>query len=227
MFENIFTLTKDKKKTRKLKDIQLSEISMVDNPASQISFIIIKRQNGEQLNDLDELISCETFTTEQAEQIDKIMKQLGDIDSDTAEAIGVLVLAVSSDTKVAKSCEEIWPSISGIELIEIECLVSKSELNIVEQFIQKFVTKKETNEDELDVINAALETIADLDGDSINAVYNLLKIKFAKVGKLWPSFFKHIDQEYSDQEYSEQEDSEQGQEQVSKSGLKWPSISGR
>lgn len=216
-FDDLF---KGKKKTRDLKDISLNEVSYVDSPANQCQFLIIKRDSGEQLNDLDELLSCEAFTDEQAEQVDLIMKQIGDIDDDTASAIGDLLLAVTSDSEVAKYCDVgHWTSLTGIELAQLPCLVKKSELNDVEDFIQKFVTKAQMEDAELEVISKALETISDLDEASLVAVYDLLKVEFseATIKERWPSLF------------SQQQDTGQEPEPVKKdtSGSKWPSISAR
>jgi len=180
-------------------------------------FLIEKLEAGETFNDLDELISCEAFTDEQAEQIDEIMKWL-DLDDATTSAIGDLLLAVTSRQEIAKSCDAAnWPSITGIELAELPCLIHKSELNQVEEFIQRLVTKAEMDENETDIISKSLETIADLDEISLGAVYDLLRLEFSKdtITRKWPSLFSHVSSDIEDSE------------PVKKSGLRWPSISVR
>lgn len=195
---------------------------------SKLSFLIAKSEANETLNDLDELLSCEKFSDEQAEAIDGIMKQIGDIDDDTSSAIGDLLLAVTSEQTIAKSCDdddvESWPSLTGLEqdgleLLEIPCLVKKSELNQVDDFLLKFCTKAESGDDEIEVISSALETISDLDDDSLNAVHSLLKIEFSEttISKRWPSLFK----EESESESSVSADNS-SQPAKKKSGLKWP-----
>ena len=217
MFEKLF----DKKKTRNLKDIDLNEVSLVDSPANGIPFLIVKRENGIGLNDLDELISCETFSKEQAEQVDMIMKQIGDIDDETASAIGDLLLAVSSNPKVAKNCITYWPSLTGIDsTIEIPSLVKKSELNQVEIFLQKFVSKAQLDNDEIEIVSESLETISDLDKDSLDAIYDLLKMEFSEqtVTNRWPSLTGSNYDIDSALEVTEQEPVKK------KSGLKWPTM---
>lgn len=182
--------------------------------ANNCQFLITKSEAGETLNDLDELLSCENFDEQQTEQVDGIMKQLDFLDDDSASAIGDLLLAVTSEQRIAKSCDvENWESITGLEQIEIPCLVKKSELNIVDEFVQKFVTKSEMESEELEVISSALETISDLDNESLGAVHSLLKIEFSEttVTKLWPSLFKR----------NETNQAEAEQTVAKKSGLKW------
>jgi len=209
MFEKLFD--KDKE-NRKLRDIKISEISLVDKPANNCRFLIEKLEAGETFNDLDELISCEAFTDEQAEQIDEIMKWL-DLDDDTTSAIGDLLLAINSQPDIAKSCEESWPSINRQvdSVIDIPCLIKKSELNLVDVLLQSFVSKAALQSDEIEIISKALEIISDLDEISLQAVYDLLKISFSEetLTHKWPSLFKHIEVET---------------QPVKKTGLKWPSI---
>jgi len=222
MFENLFN--KDKKKTRDLKNINLNEVSFVDSPASQLPFLIVKRENGQELNDLDELISCEAFSEEQAEQVDMIMKQLGDLDDDTASAIGDLLLAVSSRPAIAKSCEAKWPSISSVEdSVNIECLAKSdsADWNVVDVFMQKFASKAQLDDEELSVVSKSLETISDMDKTSLDAIYDLLKMEFSEqtITNRWPSLtgsnYNDID---SAAEVAEQEPVKK------KSGLKWPTM---
>lgn len=189
----------------------------------KLSYLIAKSESDETLNWLDELLSCETFSSdEQAGQVDSIMKQLGDMDDDTASAIADLLLAVASEQEIAQCCDVgNWPSLTGLEQIEIPCLIEKAELNQVEQFIQKFVTKAEMEEDELGVIDSALETISALDDASLSALHSLFKIEFSEttIKKLWPSLFK--------QESSAADGLDDSPESKKKSGLKWPTISGQ
>lgn len=190
---------------------------------SKLSFLIAKSEANETLNDLDELLNCETFSDEQAEQVDGIMKQLDFLDDASASAIGDLLLAVTSEQNIAKSCDVgNWPSLTGTELIQFNlpcCLVKKQKLNDCEVFLLQFVAKAQLQKDELEVVNKALEIISDLDDDSLNAVHSLLKIEFSEttISKRWPSLFKHL---------SESEDSlsEAGESQPTKkkTGLKWP-----
>jgi len=182
------------KKHGKLKDIKPNEISYVDRPANQLEFLVVKRDSGETFNDLDELFSCESFSDEDAEIVDGIMKWL-DLDDATTSAIGDLLLAVTSNTEIAKAC--------------------MSDSSGVEEFVKDFVSKAEFADDEIEVIDNALEVISDLDDMSLQAVRDLLKINFLEdvVIKRWPSLFKHM---------SESEVGDSGQ--VRKTGLKWPSI---
>lgn len=177
-------------------------------------FLIEKREAGKPLNELDELLACEEFFDEQAEEVDEIMKQLDFLDDTAASSIGDLLLAVTNAPEIAKYCDcGHWESLTGTELIEVPCLVKKHELNKVEEFIQKFATKSEMESAELEVISNSLETISDLDDASLQAVYNLLKIEFseATITKRWPSMFKSTD-------------SQSEQSTVKKIGLKWPSL---
>lgn len=189
------------------------------NENEKCKFLIAKSEANETFNELESLIDCETFSEEQAEQVDGILKQLGDIDTDTASAIGDLLLCVTSEQAIAKSCDVgSWPSLTGLEQREIPCLVKKSELNVCEQFIQKFCTKAESEDDDIEVINKALEVISDLDDDSLNAIHSLLRIEFSEttISKRWPSLFKHL----SESESSVSEDNSPAKKK--KSGLKWP-----
>jgi len=216
MFERIFDKNK---KERGLKDIHLNEVSFVNKPASKLPFLIVKSEAGESLNDLDELLSCESFSDEDVEIVDGIMKQIGDLDDDTASAIGDLLLCVSAHPVIAKSCDvENWSSLTGIELVDIPCLIEKAELNQVEEFIQKFAAKAQLQRDELEIIDNSLQVISDMDKDSLDAVYSLLKIEFSEdvINRRWPSMFRHL---------SESESVEQPV--AKKSGLRWPSISAR
>jgi len=215
---------KDKKKTRNLQDIETNEVSLVDSPANGIPFLIVKNEAGTQLNSLEEIISCEEFDSAAVEEVDVIMKQLDFIDDDTADAISNLCLAVASNPALAKSCAEgHWPSITGIkEIVELPCLVEKSELNEVESFFQKFVS---TSEFELAIIDNALETIGDLDDTSLSAVYSLMKLdwKEADVEK-WPSISRR--EEISVEKNTDDDDNDSEDEPLTKRSL-WPSISNR
>jgi len=176
----------------------------------------VKRDSGETLNDLDELLSCESFSDEDAETVDGIVKQIGDLDDATTSAIGDLLLCVSAHPAIVKSCDVAnWPSLTGIELVEIPCLIEKSEFNQVDVLLQSFVSKAQINSDELDVIDNALSVISDLDEISLQAVTDLLKMEFSEttITKRWPSLLKHL---------SESESS--NSEPVKKSGLRWPSV---
>lgn len=190
----------------------------MEKKKSSLKYLIAKSEADETLSWLDELLNCETFSDEQAKEVDGIMKQLDFLDDDSASAIADLLLAVTSEQEIAKSCDaENWPSITGLEQVELPCLIEKAEINQVEHFIQKFATKARLQEDELEIISKSLETISDLDDDSLNAVHSLLKIEFSEttITKHWPSLFKHLGQE-AEQPVAKK-----------KSGLKWPTISGK
>jgi len=214
MFEKLFD--KKKKIPRDLNSISLNEVSFVDKPANGISFLIVKSENGEQLNPLEELVSAERFDEVEVEKVNAALTQLAFLDDDSASAVGTLVLAVATKPEVAKNCEAVWPSISGSEQVaELPCLIHKAELNQVEQFIQKFANKAGMDEAELEVVDNVLEIISDLDNDSLDAVHSLLKVEFSgEITTRWPSFFKHID-------------SSTIQEPVKNSDLLWPTVVGQ
>lgn len=180
------------KKHGKLKDIKIGEVSLVDMPANKLPFLIVKNEAGEQFSDLDELLSCEEFSDEQAEQLDEIMKWL-DLDSDTSSAIGDLLLAVNSRPEIAKVCDGNF-----------------------EEFTQSFISKAALQSDELEVINNALDVVSDLDDVSLQALTDLLRIRFSEnvITKRWPSLFKHIEVE-------------KDSEPIERRGLLWPSLSTR
>ena len=204
MFEKVFNKNKPEKKKK-----------------SSLEYLIAKSEAGDTLNDLDELLNCEAFSDEQAKQVDAIMKQLDFLDDETSSAIGDLLLAVTSQIEVVKYCEVGWPSLSGQALVEIPCLIEKAELNSVETFIQSFCTKAEVEDAELEIVSKALETISDLDEASLQAVKDLLKVEFSKntIAIRWPAFFHNIE--------TQQVESSGQPVAKKKSGLKWPSISGR
>lgn len=186
---------------------------------NNLPFLIAKQDAGEAFTDLDELLSMETFNDEQIETVDNIMKVIGDIDDDTASAIGDLLLCVTAQPEIAKYVGVGWPSISDQEQVKMSSLIHKSELNTVEIFIQEFASKSEMESDELEVIEKALETISDLDADSLGAVYLLLKVGFSPntVAHRWPSFFKS-------QQNQEHEAAQTQSSVKKKTGLRWPSI---
>lgn len=208
------------KKKKTLKDIKLNEISLVDKPANGVPFLIVKSESGEQLSSLEELLSVEEFNETEIEKVEAALQQLSFLDDDSSDAIGNLILAVATNPKLAKSCEqESWPSITGKcddDVVELDCLIEKNDLNEVEQYFQKFVIGKSVSEDnfELAIIDNALEIISDLDEDSLSAIHNLLKVDWSNKGLLWPSIIARGSA-----------DNDSDDEPVKKdSNLNWPSF---
>ncbi len=200
-FEDL-TLTKEKKK--ELKDIKLNEISVVDSPANQIPFLIVKAKAGEQLNPLEQLLALEEFEGVEVKKVDGCLKQLDFLDDETADAVGILVMA-------AASCEGL----------------------AVGETVGTFFSKAEMEDDEREVIDNALQVVSDLDGASLTAIRSLLKLAAggAITAAKWPSI--SASQSATQDQSAAQDEPAQSSVQnapsanVNKGGLKWASISGR
>jgi len=117
-------------KARSLKDIDTTEISLVDKPANKRKFLFFKNQSGDNkmfndndtLNLLDTLEAVEAkYVLSETEQtnITKAIQTLSVIPSEDVEALSSVILLLSTlieaepKEKVAKSFTSLWPTLTG------------------------------------------------------------------------------------------------------------------
>lgn len=114
----------------RLKDIEISEISLVQNPANRIKFLFFKSEGDETMDDLEELLDmCEhiekklDLSEEDQNVIGEALRVLNGLDekdiNGLAKAIKVLSKLVATGyaygyPEVKKSLDNLWPTAEGL-----------------------------------------------------------------------------------------------------------------
>ncbi len=156
-FEDLFD--KHKKKHGKLKDINVNEVSMVSSPANEEPFLFFKNQERGSLSLQDVLeAEAENFDAKELVAVKSACVQLQKISEKEAEAISILVLGSHGDS----------PAVVVDE---------KENINLSDDL----------EDDDSEVLSAAMETLGDLDTDQLSAVRVLLKMDEGIAKAIWPS----------------------------------------
>lgn len=101
--------------SKKLKDVTLKEISFVDEPANQIPFLIVKRdESSEELNKLEEIFmkfaEDGLFSKSELAELDEAFEALDDLDDEKVDAITTLLSIAGTNQGMVEKKEVLWPS---------------------------------------------------------------------------------------------------------------------
>lgn len=200
LFINLF----DKKKAKKLKDINLNEISFVDKPANKQDFVFFKSQQKADWLEVVAAADIQEFELSSIEvtEVEDAFVHFEKLSESERDAISTLVLG--SGGKI--------PAVS----------VDKDDT----------ITIGTDDEDEEKILSDALKTIGDLSSDQLSAVRVLLKMG-SVAELLWPSLSGQTQQQQTVKKntsslkwpsLSQHVPEEQEVEPVKKSDLLWPSL---
>jgi hypothetical protein len=116
-------------KRRKLEDIETTEVSFADKPATGKKFLFFKRKGESQMETevtslLDAIEYIEKnfeLTGDETENLDNAIKALSKMDSEEVEAVSNMVLLLSkmfaAKPEVRKAADIKWPSLTNDLLI--------------------------------------------------------------------------------------------------------------
>jgi hypothetical protein len=100
-------------KSRKLKDVELTEISLVSEPANKRKFLFFKRgDSGELEGELGELVSRINGLDVSEEKKTELIAALDN--TDNVEQISEIINNLSEVQTVEKSINDPWPSLGGL-----------------------------------------------------------------------------------------------------------------
>ena len=105
-------------KSRRLTDIELAEISLVNKAANKKKFLFFKSSNeGSCIDLLDILEAIEenySISADESAHIEKALKVLNVLDTEDIESLSNVILLLSKlvepDTEVVSKSDKLWPS---------------------------------------------------------------------------------------------------------------------
>ncbi len=112
-----------KKQPRQLKEIETTEVSVVDKAANKKKFLFYKKE-GEPMNHVEllfDMLEKNNLLEEDEVEIAKsALEVLNGLDDNAIDAVADLLQVVTQNDAIQKSVKTLWPSFLGIPTVKAE-----------------------------------------------------------------------------------------------------------